>query len=235
MSLKEFRLCEVGVPDMGYEIFSGLQMLGRARPARSRLAKSPEWEQIVGVLSGRGVGPGESLRIMLSPETMGLCKCSSLGLKNLLLNALQPLWKEGLAPRYRIVQGSDWLLIENPIHVTEARSSEASPQPESAALDVLSTLQRMIGSRPGHSPLLKTPEWKQIIDAVIVRGVGEGEMIRVPLSRETQDMLRNRPGGFRRLLTNGLRPLWREGLIPQYHIIQRKDCVVIQNRSDMKC
>lgn len=215
---------------MGYEIFSGLQMLGRARPARSRLAKSPEWKQIVDVLSGRGLAPGETLRITISAKSKALCKQPSLGLKNLSLNALQPLWKEGLAPRYRIIQGSDWLLIENPNGNAKSSLPVANPRRESAALDVLTTIQRLIGSRPGHSPLLKTPEWKEIIDAVIVRGIGEGEIIRVPLSADTQDLLKNRPGGLRRLLVNGLRPLWQEGMIPPYHIIQRRDCVIIQNR-----
>lgn len=194
----------------GLRIFSRITDARKSKTGLQPLGEVPRVEEIAGVLSGRGLGPGESLRITLSPGAEALCKCPSPGLKNLLLNALRPQWKEGLAPCFRIVQRNDWLLVEKSIRVTDARSLEASFRPEKRRWTSCRQYCEMIGSRPGHSPLLKTPEWKEIIDAVMARWSG---------CRCVQ-----------RLLVNGVRPLWQEGLIPRYYIIQRKNCVIIQNR-----
>ncbi len=220
---------------MGIQILSGLQALGTTRPARSRFVKSPEWQEIVKVLSNGGLNPGETLRITISPETQKLTKNPALGLRQLLLNTLQPLWRKDLAPRYRVSVGPNCLLITSPRTDEGRTSAVTAPQAEgSAAVEVLSTVQRLIGSRPGHSPLLRTAEWREIIEAVMVRGIKQGELLRVPLSPATQELLKNRPGGLKRLLVNGLRPLWSEGLIPELRITQRKDSVTIENRKEPK-
>ena len=80
---------------MGVQILSGLQALGTTRTARSPLVTSPEWQQIVNVLSNGGLNSGDTLRITISPETHKLSKNAALGLRKLLLNALQPLWDGG--------------------------------------------------------------------------------------------------------------------------------------------
>lgn len=216
---------------MGVQILSGLEALGTTKTARSRFVRSPEWRQIVKVLSNGGVKPGDTLRITISPETQKLTKNPELGLRQLLLNTLQPLWRRNLAPRYRISVGRNCLLIVG-ASADEGRTSveNATLAAGAAALDVLSTVQRLIGSRPARSPLLRTAEWKEIIEAVLVRGIKPGELLRVPLCRETQELLKNRPGGLRKLLVNGLRPLWSEGLIPALRISQRKDTVIIESR-----
>lgn len=215
---------------MGVQILSGLQALGTTRTARSPLVKSPEWQQIVNVLSNGGLNPGETLRITISPETRELSKNAALGLRKLLLNALQPLWRRGLAPRYRISQGSNCLLVESPKERESPHLEKTTQTGGPAAVEILSTVQRLIGSRPARSPLLRTAEWQEIIEAVIVRGINPGEILQVPLSPETQELLKNRPGGLRRLLVNGLRPLWSEGIIPTLRVTQRKDTVIIENR-----
>ncbi len=216
---------------MGVQILTGLHAFGTTRTTRSRLVRSPEWQQIVAVLSNGGLKPGETLRITVSPETQKLTKNAALSLRQLLLNTLQPLWRRDLAPRYCISQRRDCLIITGPTTEEGRTSVESAPQArDTVALDVLSTVQRLLGSRPAHSPLLRTVEWKEIIESVIVRGIKPGELLRVPLSPATQELLKARPGGLRRLLVNGLRPLWSEGLIPELRITQRKDSVTIENR-----
>lgn len=216
---------------MGIQILSGLEALGTTKTARSRFVNSPEWQQILKALSNGGVKPGETLRITISPETQKLTKNPELGLRQLLLNTLQPLWRMNLAPRYRISAGRNCLLIVGTSVDEDRTAVENVPVAEGAsALDVLTTVQRLIGSRPARSPLLRTAEWKEIMEAVLVRGIKPGELLQVPLSHETQELLKNRPGGLRKLLVNGLRPLWTEGLIPALRISQRKDSVIIESR-----
>lgn len=201
---------------MSAEILTGMKAVIATRDSRSPLVKSPEWQEAVTALSSRRLEPGETLRIVLSSETRKAVPNAAISFRQSIFNLV---WKEGLVPPYTVKQRGDCVIVENP--------------KGSGTLDattILSTIVRLTGSQPPRSVLLRAPEWNEILEAVLIRGINPGEVLRVPLCAETQALMRKRPGGLRRLLANSLRPLWNEGLIPEYKITQRNDSVILQQR-----